>query len=144
MWFKCVCGGAFTYMCVNECPSAQGYIALKILLIISSPSSVSLRLPLSFILSFSSSSRAVCICYISAIALGSLGETVRRVFHGEKNTDWERLGKQRGGFYWQKELSIMKSSVFSYSMAFGDNTLCLPVNISHNGAFRYLYLISKQ
>lgn len=58
----------------------------------------------------------VLLCYISAIALGSLGDTARGVFHREKH----RLSKQKGGFYWQRESCIMKYFILSYSMAFDE------------------------
>lgn len=42
--------------------------------------------------------------YRCNIALGSLGEIVRRDFHrGRKKPAWEWLGKQRGGFHWQEK-----------------------------------------
>lgn len=55
--------------------------------------------------------------YRCKIALGSLGETVRRDFHRGGEPAWERLGKQRGGFYWQTMRRLMKHSASSYSRA---------------------------
>lgn len=79
------------HMCVNEW-EAKGYITLKIILIISSPSPVSLGLLYLSDLSFSFSPHylsSCCVylcffCYIPETALGSLKETVKGDFHREK------------------------------------------------------------
>lgn len=118
-------------------PSAKGYVSLKILLIISSPSSVSLRLPLSFIVSVSSwclNSCCLYLCYfvISAIALGGLGETVRRDLHREKCSLGEVGQTER-----RVLLAEGREHNEIFYLLFSANILCLPVNICNNSAFRY-------
>lgn len=110
-------------------PSAKGYIALKILLIIFSPSSASLGfpLPLRFIHSFKLPvphlmlSVSVRLCYISAIALGSLGGRVKGLFHRGKQRLSEVVQTERMGLLAE---GVLHNEIFSsYSMAFEDNIL---------------------
>lgn len=133
LWYGCIvclygtCVEGYSYVCKwIRSPSAKGYITLKIILIIFSPSSVSqgFHLPLSFVfflwfpLPHPMLSVFVLLCYISATALGSLGETVKGVFHREKHRLRERLGKHSGGSYWQSEFHIMKYFFLSFYMTF--------------------------
>lgn len=130
IWFKCGCVEEHLYVCKwIRSPSAEGDITLKILLIISSPSGVS-RFPFTSQLYPLTQlpepplmpSVFVLLCYISAIALGSLGETVKGIFHREKRT---LNGQTERRDLLAEGLCIMQYFIFTYFMKFEDAVVCL-------------------
>lgn len=87
------------------------------------------------------------LCYISAIALGSLGETVRGVFHREKHT-LSKVGQTEKRVLLAE--GVLHNEIFHlyyilwhfktiYSPVFEkiNGMESLPVNIYSNGACRY-------